>query len=53
MNELINTREVIEEIQTSVVSGKINNRKYRTHSKAFLLNDIPPSKIYNYNESCI
>ena len=41
MREIIGTREVIKELQTFVISGKTQNPKYCTHSKAFLLNDIP------------
>ena len=41
MHEIIGTREVIKELQTFVISGKTQNPKYCTHSKAFLLNDIP------------
>ena len=50
---LIGVREVIKEIQTFVISGKTQNPKYCTHSEAFVLDDIPPSKFYENNEACL
>ena len=46
MCELIGIIEVIKEIQTFVNSGKTQNPKCFTHSKSFVLDDIPPSKFY-------
>ena len=53
MRELIGIIEVIKEIQTFVIYGKTQNPKYCTHSKAFVLDDIPPSKVYEDNEACM
>ena len=50
MRELIGIREVIKDIQTFLISGKTQNPKYCTHSKAFSLNCISPSKAYKDNE---
>ena len=46
VRELIGDREVIKEIQAFTISGKTQNSKYRTCSKALVLYDIPPSKFY-------
>ena len=42
MRELIGIREVIKDIYIYFISGKNQNPKYRTHSKAFVLDYIPP-----------
>ena len=42
IHEIIGIIEVIKEIQTFVIYGKTQNPKYFTHSKAFVLNNIPP-----------
>ena len=53
MRELIGTREIIKEIQTFVLNGKLKPPKCRTHSKAFVLDSIPQSKVYEDNEACL
>ena len=51
MCEIVGIREVIEYIQNFIVPGENQNPKYYTHSKAFFLNHIPPSKVYEDNEA--
>ena len=53
MRELIGTREIIKEIQTFVLNGKLKPPKCRTHSKTFVLDPIPQSKVYEDNEACL
>ena len=53
IHEIIGIIEVIKEIQTFVIYGKTQNPKYFTHSKAFVLDDISPSKAYKYNKACL
>ena len=49
MSEIIGIRKVIKEIQNFVISGKTQNQKYCPHSKAFFLDSIPTSNIYEDN----
>ena len=53
MRELIAIREVLREIQTYVISGKSRKTLFRTHSKAFTLEDIPQSIVHEDNEACL
>ena len=53
MRELIGICEVIKEIQTFDVSGKIRTPAFRTFSKAFVLDPIASSKVYEDNEACL
>ena len=53
MRELISVREILKEIQTFVMSGKSRKLTLRTHSKAFVLDQIPKSSVYEDNESCL
>ena len=46
MRELIVIREVIQEIQTFVIAGKVKPVQFSTHSKTFTLDKIPPSIVY-------
>ena len=53
MHELIDIREVIKEIRFFFIYEKTQNLKYCTHSKAFVLDDIPTSKFYEDSEACL
>jgi hypothetical protein len=53
MRELIGIREVIKEIQTFVISGKTRTPIFRTFSKAFTLDTIASSTVYEDNEACL
>ena len=53
MRELIGIHEVIKEFLTFVVSGKYRTPAFRTFSKAFVLDQISSSKVYEDNEVCL
>ena len=53
MRELIAIREVLRELQTFVIAGKQKPVKYRTHAKAFSLDNISQSIVYEDNKSCL
>jgi hypothetical protein len=53
MRELISVREILREIQRFAMSGKSRKLTLRTHSKAFVLDQIPKSIVYEDNESCL
>ena len=53
MRELIGIREVIKEIQTFVISGKLIIQNIALTPRHFFLDDIPQSKVYEDNEACI
>jgi len=52
MREIFGILEVIKEIQTFVVSGKTRTPAFQTFSKAFFLDPIASSKVYEDNEAC-
>ena len=53
MRKLIGIREVNKEIQTFVVSRKTQTPVFWTFSKAFVLDKIASSKVYEGNEACL
>ena len=50
MRDLIAIREVIQEIQTFVIAGKVKPIQFSTHSKTFTLDKIPQSIVHEDNE---
>ena len=50
MRDPIAIREVIEEIQTFVIAGKVKPIQFSTHSKTFTLDKIPQSIVHEDNE---
>ena len=53
MRDLIAIREIIQEIQTFVIAGKVKPIQYSTHSKTFTLDKISQSIVHKDNESCL
>ena len=53
MRDLIAIREIIQEIQTFVIAGKVKPIQFSTHSKTFTLDKIPQFIVHEDNESCL
>lgn len=52
MCKLIGICEVIKDIQTFVIASKTQTPVFQTFSKAFVLDKIASSKVYEDNEAC-
>ena len=53
MRDCIAIREVIQEIQTFMIAGKCKSVQFSIHSRAFTLDKILQSIVYEDNEACL